>query len=169
MQELPHHPLYQEGLLSPTPHTSFDSPQTSRMIENSPFLYTPYIPSLLPSPTTSYFQPVEVYRTLMKETEANEKREEGPISPPPRNRLRRNSTRYKTSRPFSEPTSPRAVTKPSGDAICPVVCSTTVPVHSPQPRRVTGLPLNQRRTFETGLGVTCPPPAVLRKQTDLAP
>lgn len=153
---MPHHPLYRASLGS----ANHKSPGSHDTTNTSYYSYHPHVPS----PVTSYFQPVEVYRTLMVPdgvvqgaTPTSNSGSPG-SSLPPRNPLRMhtNGTTPSNLQPHRSP-NPEA----NSQSQSPITRYTRLSIHSPQPRRV-GLPISPRYGLESGLGVACPPPARVR-------
>ncbi|EEP77922.1 predicted protein [Uncinocarpus reesii 1704] len=118
----------------------------------------PYHPGL-PSPMTSYYQPVEVYRTLIQPNKHPRRpvtpiseASQSPTSPVPA--MHPAHYRYIPQNPQNTPEPPT----PADSQISPK----TIPRHmlyAPQPRRV-GLPSSVRQSAGLGIAVLPPPPAV---------
>ncbi|EFR05400.1 hypothetical protein MGYG_08412 [Nannizzia gypsea CBS 118893] len=132
--DFPCHPLYREGIRAASTQTSPKLPEAQSPATSSPFRYHPYNPQ----PPNSYFQPVEVYQTLMLPGEILETR----ASQTPGS-----GTNLPTSRSSQDElsTTPQGRTHAVDAAAHPVPIThlSQLPIHSPQPRRI-GLPVSPK-------------------------
>nr|KMM68508.1 hypothetical protein CPAG_04835 [Coccidioides posadasii RMSCC 3488] len=158
------------NLRSPPPENTFrrhhesmrsiGTPKTNLQVfygpEGTLYQTCPYHPGL-PSLLTSYYQPVEVYRTLMRSTK-QPRHPPSPVSQPalsPATQAAQHDSSPQHVQYLSEPPSP------SDSAISP----RTIPprprraIYAPQPQ-CAGLSNNMRQSV--GMGVCHPPPAKLR-------
>ncbi|KAI2022823.1 hypothetical protein LOZ48_006164, partial [Ophidiomyces ophidiicola] len=135
---------------------SVGTPRVSYNSEAALYHTGPHQPGL-PSPATSYYQPIEVYRSLMQNKETLQP--PMPLTPAILAPVRHPAHQH------SSPQAHRCESYPPALSDCEI-SPRTIPaptrrvIHAPQPRRI-GLPRNPRHVL--GLGIAIPPPPPLVK------
>ncbi|EZF31031.1 hypothetical protein TMEN_9662 [Trichophyton mentagrophytes] len=132
--DFPCHPLYREGIRAASTQTSPKLPEAQTPAPPTPFRYHPYHPQ----PPSAYYQPVEVYRTLMLPDEMVETQT---------GQAHGSRADLSAAKDSQDELSATPQSRPDAAEVAPHPVSIThpaqLPIHSPQPRRM-GLPVSPK-------------------------